>query len=69
MGKKELGKVILDSMNEAIDELCSNKGLNEDEKNALNYVVGNLVSLAYSEVGRDKPRVEKIIEEGVNYVH
>ena len=69
MGKKELGKVILDSMNEAIDELCSNKGLNEDEKNALKYVVGNLVSLAYSEVGRDKLRVEKIIEEGANYVH
>jgi len=69
MGKEELGKVIIDSMKESIDELCSKKGLNEEEKNALNYVVGKLVPLAYSEIGRDKPRVEKIIEEGANYVH
>lgn len=66
MDKFSLGVMVNESVNEAIEEVLSEKDLKENEKRAIKEVVYKLLGLAYTGKSAEISKIKEIIEEEAN---
>lgn len=66
MNKSLIGKIVSDSLNESIEEVCYKKELSEEEKKIVSDVVYYLVGLAYAGNSNDKSKIKEIIEGAID---
>lgn len=62
MEKSSLVKIVSDSLEYSIEEVCREKGLSKEEKELVAKVVNNLVGLAYAGNPNDRSKIKEIIE-------